>query len=50
MIGETIKRGMNIEGRHSLSSLVSAANQLLQDRMKHDIDWNMASTSYNPLD
>jgi hypothetical protein len=32
------------------SLILSQCTQLLQDRMKQDTNWNIASTSYNPLD
>jgi hypothetical protein len=34
----------------AFSLILSQCTQLLQDRMKQDTDWNMASTSYNPLE
>jgi hypothetical protein len=32
----------------AFSLILGQCTQLLQDRMKQDTDWNMASTSYNP--
>ena len=29
--------------------ILAQCTQLLQDRMKQDADWDMVSTSYNPL-
>jgi hypothetical protein len=34
----------------AFSLILGQCTQLLQDRMKQDTDWNMASTSYNPLE
>ncbi len=34
----------------AFSLILSQCTQLLQDRMKQGTNWNMASTSYNPLD
>jgi hypothetical protein len=34
----------------AFSLILGQCTQLLQDRMKQDTDWNMASTSYDPLD
>jgi hypothetical protein len=34
----------------AFSIILGQCTQLLQDRMKQDTDWNMASTSYNPLE
>ena len=34
----------------AFSLILGQCTQLLQDRMKQDTNWNMASTSYNPLD
>jgi hypothetical protein len=34
----------------AFSLILSQCTQLLQDRMKQDTNWNMASTSYNPFD
>jgi hypothetical protein len=34
----------------AFSLILSQCNQLLQDRMKQDTNWNMVSTSYNSLD
>jgi hypothetical protein len=34
----------------AFSLILGQCTQLLQDRMKQDINWNMASTTYNSLD
>ncbi len=34
----------------TFSLILGHCTQLLQDRMKQDTNWNMASTSYDPLD
>jgi hypothetical protein len=34
----------------AFSLILGQCTQLLQDRMKQDTDWNMTSTSYNPLE
>ena len=34
----------------AFSLILSQCTQLLQDRMKQDTNWNMTSTSYNPLE
>jgi hypothetical protein len=34
----------------AISLILGHCTQLLQDRMKQDTNWNMASTSYDPLD
>jgi hypothetical protein len=34
----------------AFSLILGQCNQLLQDRIKQDTDWNMASTLYNPLE
>jgi hypothetical protein len=34
----------------AFSLILGQCTQLLQDRMKQDTNWNMASTSYNPLE
>jgi hypothetical protein len=34
----------------AFSLILGQCTQLLQDRMKQDNDWNMANTSYNPLE
>jgi hypothetical protein len=34
----------------AFSLILGQCNQLLQDRLKQDTGWNMASTSYNPLE
>jgi hypothetical protein len=34
----------------AFSLILGQCTQLLQDRMKQDTDWNVASTSYNPLE
>jgi hypothetical protein len=34
----------------AFSLILGQCSQLLQDRMKQDTDWNMMSTSYNPLE
>jgi hypothetical protein len=34
----------------AFSFILGQCTQLLQDRMKQDTDWNMTSTSYNPLE
>jgi hypothetical protein len=34
----------------AFSLILGQCTQLLQDRIKQDTDWNMASRSYDPLD
>jgi hypothetical protein len=34
----------------AFSLILGQCTQLLQDRMKQDTDWNITSTSYNPLE